>query len=65
MVIFVTNDGLGVRFPNSEKKFLKKYIKRPSHTVVTPGLLQKMSKKCNNTGEFPGLLVSQNVTVRA
>ena len=45
-------------------------------TVVTPGLLQKMSKKCNSTGEFSGLVVfldvffrkigkkSQNVTVR-
>jgi len=45
-------------------------------TVVTPGLLQKMSIKCNSAGEFPGSVVfldvlfqkvgkkSQNVTVR-
>ena len=25
--------------------------------VVTPGLLQKMSKKCNSLGKFPGLVV--------
>ena len=25
--------------------------------VVTPGLLQRMSKKCNSPGEFPGLVV--------
>ena len=46
-------------------------------TIVTPGLLQKISKKCNSPVEFPGLVVflavffrkfdkkSQNVTVRA
>ena len=44
--------------------------------VVTPGLLQKMSKNCNSPWEFPGLVVFlaaffrkfdkklQNVTVR-
>ena len=26
-------------------------------TVVTPGLLQKMAKKCKSLGEFPGLVV--------
>ena len=50
-------------------------LKTKYYTVVTPGLLQKMSKKCNSPGEFPGLVVflavffrkfdkkSQNVTV--
>jgi len=27
------------------------------YTVSTPGLLQKMSKKCSIPGEFPGLVV--------
>ena len=35
-----------------------------SSTLVTPGLLQKMSKKCNSPGEFPGLVVFLAVFVR-
>ena len=32
-----------------------------SSTVVTPGLLQKMSKKCNSLGKFPGLVVLKTI----
>ena len=47
-----------------------------NYTVVSPELLQKIVKKCNSPGDFPGLVVflgvffrkfvkkSQNVTVR-
>ena len=35
-----------------------------SYTVVTPGLLQKKSIKCNSPGEFPGLVVFLGVFFR-
>ena len=37
-----------------------------THTVLTPGLLQKNSKqkKCNNPGIFPGLVVCLGVFFR-
>ena len=60
--------------PLCSKEYKDEYV---LNTVVTPGLLQKKSKECNNPGEFLGLVVFlavlfrkfdkklQNVTVRA
>ena len=33
------------------------HFRKKCYTVVTPGLLQIMSKKCNSLGRFPGLVV--------
>ena len=47
-------------FPNIFHKLGKFY----SITVVTPGLLQKMSKKCNSPGLFSVLVVFLGVFFR-